>query len=336
MKHFIVVTVIIAVVTVALDAVLDASALLPPLASVQGIIIDWLFGLHLKLIVFLFALVIVFMMYSVIVFRRKAGEIGDGMHIHGNTTLEIVWTVVPTIVVVVVGYLGVVTLRDVTASSPDEMVVEVTSTQWNWTFDYPQQGVTSTDLVLPLNRAVRFDVTATDVIHSFWVPEFRVKQDAVPGAINVLRVTPNVIGDYKVRCAELCGLGHAFMLADVRVVSDSDFKEWVVAETALSAALETPEARGEQLYLTQGCQACHSLDGTVVVGPSWKNIFGSKENLDDGSEVIVDEDYIRNSILNPGDQIVEGFQNVMPSNFGEILSEQEVDDLIAFIRTLRN
>ncbi|MCH2540539.1 MAG: cytochrome c oxidase subunit II [Anaerolineales bacterium] len=336
MKHFIVVTVMIALVTVALDAVLEASSLLPPLASVQGIIIDWLFGFHLKLIVFLFALVIVFMVYSIVVFRRKAGERGDGMHIHGNTTLEIVWTVVPTIVVVYVGYLGIVTLRDVTASSPDEMVVEVTSTQWKWTFDYPEQGITSNDLVLPVNRAVRFDVTATDVIHSLWVPEFRVKQDAVPGAINVLRVTPNVIGDYKVRSAELCGVGHAVMLADVRVLSHLDFEEWVETETERLAALDTPEARGEHLYMTQGCQACHSLDGTVVVGPSWKNIFGSMESLDDGSAVSVDEAYIRNSILNPGDQIVEGFQNVMPTNFGEILSEQDVDDLIAFIRTLQD
>ena len=335
-KHFIMVAVIIAVVTMALVAVLDTSSLLPPLASAQGVIIDWLFDLHMKLIAFLFALVMVFMLYSIVVFRRKAGESGDGMHIHGNVPLEIVWTVVPLIVVVIMGYLGVVTLRDVTAASSDEMVVEVTSTQWKWTFDYPQQGLTSTDLVLPVNRSVRFDVTATDVIHSFWVPEFRVKQDAVPGAVNVLRVTPNVIGNYKVRCAELCGVGHAVMLADVRVVSRADFNAWMGAEIARLAALDTPEARGEQLYMTQGCQACHSLDGTVVVGPSWKNIFGTKESLDDGSTVIVDEDYIRNSILNPGEQIVDGFQNVMPSNFGDMLAEQDVDDLIAFISSLRD
>ena len=336
MKHFIRVGILIAVVTTALASMLDVSALLPPLASVQGAIIDWLFDLHFKLIAFLFALVIVFMLYSIFVFRRKAGESGDGQHIHGNTVLEIAWTAIPLIVVVIMGYIGVVTLRDVTAASTDEMVIEVTSTQWKWRFDYPEQGLTSTDLVLPVNRPVRFDITATDVIHSFWVPEFRMKQDAVPGAINVLRVTPSVIGDYKVRCAELCGLGHALMLADVRVVSDLDFEEWAVTETARLAALGTPEGRGEELYLTQGCQACHSLDGTVVVGPSWKNVFGSKEILDDGSTVTVDEDYIRNSILNPGDQIVEGYQNVMPANFGEVLSEQEVDDLIAFIRTLQD
>ena len=336
MKHFIVAAVLIALVTVALAVGLETSSLLPPLASVQGVITDWLFGLHLKLIAFLFTLVIVFMLYSIVVFRRKAGDSGDGMHIHGNTTLEIVWTVVPTIVVIIIGYLGVVTLRDVTASSPDEMVVEVTSTQWQWTFDYPQQGLMSSDLILPVNRAVRFDLTATDVIHSFWVPEFRMKQDAVPGAVNVLRLTPNVIGNYKVRCAELCGVGHAVMLADVRVVSSADFDAWVGAETVRLAALDTPEARGEQLYLTQGCQACHSLDGTVVVGPSWENIFGTQERLDDGDTVTVDEEYIRNSILNPGDQVVDGFQNVMPSNFSEILSEQDVDDVIAFIRSLQD
>ena len=336
MKHFIVAAVLIVLVTVALAAGVETSSLLPPLASVQGVIIDWFFDLHLKLIFFLFALVVVLMLYSIVVFRRKAGDSGDGMYIHGNTALEIVWTVVPMIIVVVLGYLGVVTLRDVTASSPDEMVVEVTSTQWKWSFEYPEQGLTSTDLVLPVNRPVRFDLTATDVIHSFWVPEFRVKQDAVPGAVNVLRLTPNVIGKYKVRCAELCGLGHAVMLADVRVVSNADFNAWVGAETARLAALDTPETRGELLYFTQGCQACHSLDGTVVVGPSWENIFGTEERLDDGGTVTVDEEYIRNSILNPGDQIVDGFQNVMPAIFSELLSEQDVDDLIAFIQTLQD
>ena len=119
-------------------------------------------------------------------------------------------------------------------------------------------------------------------------------------------------------------------------MSSADFDAWVGAETDRLAALDTPEARGEQLYLTQGCQACHSLDGTVVVGPSWKNIFGAEELLDDGRMVTVDDDYIRHSILNPGDQIVDGFQNVMPANFSEILAEQDVDDLIAFISSLQD
>ena len=322
--------------TVAGAVLLDSADLLPPLASTQGVTIDWLFGIHLKLIAFLFALVIVFMLYSIVVFRRRPGDLTEGQYIHGNTRLEIAWTVIPLIIVAVMGYIGVVTLRDVTASSPDEMVVEVTGSQWSWRFDYPEQGLTSTELILPVNQPIRFEITSTDVIHNLWVPEFRVKQDAVPGAVNLLRVTPTVVGNYKVRCAELCGLRHSQMLADVRVLERSEFNSWVGAEIARVAALDTPEARGEQLYQTQGCIGCHSLDGTIVVGPSWLNLFGRQEQLDDGTSVIADEDYIRHSILYPGDQIVKGFQNLMPANYGEILSENDIEDLIAFIKTIKD
>ena len=336
MRHFLAATIIVVLATVAGAVLLDSADLLPPLASAQGVTIDWLFGIHLKLIAFLFALVIVFMLYSIVVFRRRPGDLTEGQYIHGNTRLEIAWTVIPLIVVAVMGYIGVVTLRDVTASSPDEMVVEVTGSQWSWRFDYPEQGLTSTELILPVNQPIRFEITSTDVIHNLWVPEFRVKQDAVPGAVNLLRVTPTVVGNYKVRCAELCGLRHSQMLADVRVLERSEFNSWVGAEIARVAALDTPEARGEQLYQTQGCIGCHSLDGTIVVGPSWLNLFGRQEQLDDGTSVIADEDYIRHSILYPGDQIVKGFQNLMPANYGEILSENDIEDLIAFIKTIKD
>ena len=336
MRHFLATTIIVVLATVVGAVLLDSADLLPPLASAQGVTIDWLFGIHLKIIAFLFALVIVFMLYSIVVFRRRPGDLTDGQHIHGNTRLEIAWTIIPLIVVAVMGYIGVVTLRDVTASSPDEMVVEVTSSQWSWRFDYPEQGLTSTELILPVNQPIRFEITSTDVIHNLWVPEFRVKQDAVPGAVNLLRVTPTVVGNYKVRCAELCGLRHSQMLADVRVLERSEFDSWVGVETARVAALDTPEARGEQLYQTQGCIGCHSLDGTIVVGPSWLNLFGRQEQLDDGTSVIADEDYIRHSILYPADQIVEDFQNLMPANYGEILSEDDIEDLIAFIKTIKD
>ena len=336
MRHFVVAAIIVVLVTVAGAVLLDSADLLPPLASAQGVTIDWLFGIHLKLIAFLFALVVVFMLYSIFAFRSEPGDLSDGQHIHGNTKLEITWTVIPLIIVAVMGYIGVVTLRDVTASSPDEMVVEVTGAQWSWRFDYPEQGLTSAELVLPVNQPIRFEITSTDVIHDLWVPEFRVKQDAVPGAVNLLRVTPTVVGNYKVRCAELCGLRHSQMLADVRVLERSEFDNWVGAETARLAALDTPEARGEQLYQTQGCIGCHSLDGTIVVGPSWLNLYGRQEQLDDGTSVIADEDYIRHSILYPGDQIVKGFQNLMPANYGEILSENDIEDLIAFIKTIKD
>ena len=158
MRHFVVAAIIVVLVTVAGAVLLDSADLLPPLASAQGITIDWLFGIHLKLIAFLFALVVVFMLYSIFAFRSEPGDLSDGQHIHGNTKLEITWTVIPLIIVAVMGYIGVVTLRDVTASSPDEMVVEVTGAQWSWRFDYPEQGLTSAELVLPVNQPIRFEI----------------------------------------------------------------------------------------------------------------------------------------------------------------------------------
>ncbi|HAJ05063.1 MAG TPA: cytochrome c oxidase subunit II [Chloroflexi bacterium] len=334
-KHFINTILIVVLLTVAGIVFIDPTDLLPPLASSQGETVDWLFGIHLKIIAFLFSLVVVFMLYSVVVFRNKSGDLGDGKYIHGNTKLEIAWTVVPIIMVVIMGYIGVITLRDVTASDPDEMVVEVVSSQWAWRFDYPDHGLSSTELILPVDQPVRFEITSMDVIHDFWVPEFRVKQDAVPGAVNLLRITPTVIGEYKVRCAELCGVRHSQMLADVSVLDREGFDDWVVSEVARIASLDTPEARGEQLYQNQGCIGCHSLDGTIVVGPTWLNLYGRNEELDDGTIVIADEDYLRNSILYPGDQIVSGYQNLMPANYAEILSADDITDLIAYIKTIR-
>ena len=328
--------VLVVFVTAALAIALDSAELLPQLASDEGVIIDWLFGVHLNLIAFLFALVMVFMIYSIIVFRRRPGDTGDGLFIHSHTTLEIAWTIIPSVIVAYIGYLGVVTLREVTAASPDELVVEVTGRQWSWNFEYPEFGVTSLDLVLPVNRPVRFEITSSDVIHSFWVPEFRMKQDAVPGTVLDLHITPNRIGSYKVRCAEICGLQHATMISDVHVVEHEEFRAWAVEKREKLSANLTPEARGAQLYESQGCHACHSLDGTILVGPSWKNIFGSSEKLNDDSTVIVDETYIRESILDPNAKIVDGFApNLMPPAFGNILSEQDIDDLIAYIKSLQ-
>lgn len=336
-KHFAIVTVLIVVVTAAVAVALDSIQLLPQLASAEGTIIDWLFGVHLNLIAFLFALVMVFMIYSIIVFRRQPGDEGDGRYIHGHPTLEIAWTIVPSLIVAYIGYLGVVTLREVTAASPDELTVEVNGMQWSWRFDYPEFGITSPDLVLPVNRPIRFVITSSDVIHSFWVPEFRMKQDAVPGAVHELHLTPTRIGNYRVRCAEICGLQHATMLADVRVVDLGAFRAWTVDNSEQSSDHETPETRGAQLYETQGCKACHSLDGTILVGPSWKNIYGSEESLEGGDSITVDEAYLRESILDPNAKIVQGFApNVMPPTYRDMLSDQDIEDIVAYIKSLQD
>ena len=142
--------------------------------------------------------------------------------------LEIGWTVIPVIIVVGFGFYGMFVLNDVTAARPEEMVVKVTGQQWSWSFEYPEQDdVKSAALVLPVNQPVKLEMESTDVLHSFWVPEFRVKQDLVPGQVTELRFTPSMVGEYKLRCAEICGTDHALMLADVRVVDQATFATFI-------------------------------------------------------------------------------------------------------------
>lgn len=334
MKHIAAVVVLIALMTALAIIGLTRTDLMPKLASEEGIIVDQLFSLHVYLIAFLFTLIVVFMLYSVVVFRRKAGDSSDARHVHGNTTLEIVWTVVPFVVVIFVGVLGGRTLAQITAPNPGEMVVEVTASQWSWRFDYPEQGISSTELVLPEGRPILLQLTSTDVIHSFWVPEFRVKQDALPGRVTTLRLTPSELGAYKLRCAEMCGLSHAYMVADVNVVDAAGFETWVAQQAALAAAAASPVDLGASLYELQGCKACHSVDGSASVGPTWLGLYGKEETLSDGSSVRVDEAYLRNSIVSPGSQIVSGFTDIMPKDFGERLSDDQLGALIAYIKSL--
>lgn len=347
--HLITVAVLVAITSVILYFVLDAIYQLPTAASAEADPIDQLFNAHFIMIAFLFSLIMVFMIYSVIAFRRKPGDETEGVHFHGNTSLEIGWTIIPLITVIGFGVWGAIVLGDVTEIRDNEMVVNVTGRQWSWVFSYPdyEDVGQSPDMVLPVNRTIRLRLNSTDVLHSFWVPEFRVKQDLVPGMETTLRITPTEIGEYKVRCAEICGFDHANMLAMVRVVSEADFEEWVSGFSGAVADL-SPEERGGKWAVDYGCVSCHSSDGSTGVGPTWAGLSGREVTLADGTTVTADEAYLRQSILSPNSQIVSGFpENVMPANFEEQFMTAEsnlqanqgleidiVDDLIAYIESL--
>ncbi|MCP5096852.1 MAG: c-type cytochrome, partial [Chloroflexi bacterium] len=248
--------------------------------------------------------------------------------------------------------LGAQYLKAITAPEVNELVVEVTGSQWNWRFDYPEYGIISGDLYLPSDRQVVLELTSIDVIHSFWVPEFRVKQDAVPGMVHPLRITPTETGDYVIRCAEICGKDHTYMLADVHVLESAKFIDWVEEQvgplTSDSSAIHDEELEpaeieqaqaelGKLLADVNGCLKCHSIDGSPGDGPTWLGVFGTEEALEDGTTVIVDEAYIRNSILNPRDQIVAGFTDVdMPVNFAAVLTDGDIDALADYIESLGN
>lgn len=337
LKHFLIVSVLIIITTLGVSYLLENLPLLPPQSSAQAVSIDNLFSMHFRIISFLFALIVVFMLYSLVVFRRRGGETGEGDHFEGHTGLEIFWTIIPLVIVLYFSFIGAQSLDETRRIDPDALVVNVTAFQWSWSFEYPDYGITSPALNLPKDRQVLLRLSSVDVIHSFWVPEFRVKQDAIPGGeefVRELRITPTEIGDYTVRCAELCGGAHAYMNSPVVVMEPADFDAWLVGQQGgAEGSTGDAAARGEELATSMGCISCHSTDGTQLVGPTWQGLFGREVTLEDGTTVTADEEYLRQAILDPNAQIVQGFAPAMPAYEG-MLTEEQISDLIAYIQTL--
>ena len=337
MRHFVIVAILIIALAVLTYVGLDKSGLMPIEGSEQAVIIDQLWNLELMTISFLFALIVVPLFYSLIVFRRKKGEMGDGEYFEGNTTLEITWTVIPLFIVMAFAYLGAYNLGETRRIDPQAMVINVTAQQFAFTFEYPQFGFFSNELYLPVNEQVLLQMTSKDVIHSFWVPEFRIKQDILPGRTTEYRITPRLLTDtkpYKVRCAELCGASHAYMLADVNVVTRTEFEAWAATrQEEARQATDTPEGRGGALAAQSGCQGCHTLDGSPGAGPTWLGIYGRQEQMASGSTIVIDDAYIKESILNPQEKIVAGFENVVMPAYQ--FSDEQIADMIAYMKTLK-
>ena len=301
----------------------------PRLASEEGVVVDRLLRVHFFLIAAIFALVVGFAVYSMWAFRRRADDDTPGAAIHGHGGLEFLWTVIPLGIVLSLSAMGVRDFLFLRRTDAD-LTVQVQAQQFSWGFVYPEYDIRSPELVVPTGQRVKFELTSLDVIHSFWVVEFRIKEDAVPGMTTYAYVTPRTEGEYRVRCAELCGSGHANMYAPVRVVSPEAFDAWVAEQQAAQQQAASPVARGEQIF-QQYCAACHTLDGSPKVGPSLNGLAGRTTTLDDGTTVTVDEAYIRESILDPQAKIVAGYPPVMPATFGQALSEDDLDALVQFL-----
>jgi len=214
----------------------------------------------------------------------------------------------------------------------------VTGKQWVWQFAYPQGPATAGILYVPAGQPVRIVLTSRDVIHSFFVPQFRVKRDAVPGMYTETWFEASRPGTYNVLCAELCGVGHSVMRAGVIVLDPQDFQRWLEGRSQFGADVpDTTGAslaqRGRIMAIQKGCARCHSVDGSRATGPTWRNLYGSWEVLEGGQRVFVDEAYITRSMMEPGRDIVAGFPNVMPSFMG-LVAPGEVSALVAYMRSL--
>ena len=273
------------------------------------------------------------MIYFTVKYRRSKHPKAE--NIEGNLALEIVWTVIPTILVLAtfwVGWKGFVYMRTVPA---DAMLVKVTGSMWKWHFTY-ENGAAGGVLNLPVNKPVKLLITSTDVLHSLSIPAFRVKEDAVPGRENYLWFKPDVTGSYDLFCTEYCGMGHSAMITKVEVMTDEDFRKWY-HEAAENAEQGTSGPEVAKLFAEKGCSACHSVDGSPKVGPSLKGVFGHRMTvLTNGKEreITADEAYLRKSLLDPAADVVKGFPPIMPSQKG-VLTDAEIDALVEYLKTLR-
>ncbi|MEW5794787.1 MAG: cytochrome c oxidase subunit II [Candidatus Zixiibacteriota bacterium] len=304
---------------------------LPSAASTTAADVDALFNFILFAGLAFFLIVTAGVIAFVLRHRRR-GKAGLTYGKDHSLALEITWTVIPVILIVIVfvwGFKGYMRMNVVPHGA---LEIKVTAQKWFWTFDHPDGANAVNELVVPVGKPVKLLMSSADVIHSFFVPNFRVKMDVLPNRYTVTWFEATAEGVYPLYCAEYCGKGHSEMLAAVRVVSDSSYQAWLNANSVMGAGL-TLEQYGAQLYTTKACVTCHSLDGTAKDGPSFKGRFGTEILLSDGSRLLMDENYMRESILDPRAKMANGFQPVMPT-FQGILKDRQIDALIAYIKSL--
>ncbi len=284
------------------------------------------------------------MVYFTIRYHRRRNPVPED--IHGHRVLEVVWTIVPTILAFGFFWYGWEGYRFIKTVPDGAMQVSVTGRMWSWLHEY-ENGVQSPELYVPVSKPVKLNLNSQDVLHSYYIPAFKVKQDAVPGVPGLfLWFSAYQTGDYQVFCAEYCGLSHSAMWSKVHVLSQEDFDKWLATEGEKVAQIQQVAAAGEgdnlhilgeALSKSKGCIACHSTDGTKLIGPSFKGVYGKNETVVTGGqerEITIDDDYIRNSILKPTDDIVKGFQPLMPSQAG-LVNDDEIKALTAYIKSLQ-
>jgi cytochrome c oxidase subunit 2 len=311
---------------------------LPHAASTIAPEIDAGWDLSYWLSVIFFFLIVIPAVVFVVKYRRTSDK-HVGAPTGHNTALEIVWSVIPLAIVMACFLVGFRGYLHASVPPSDAYDINVTGQKWLWTFLYPN-GVTSPgELRVPLGRPTRLVMSSKDVIHSLYIPAFRVKQDVVPGSYSSLWFEPTEAGEFTIECAEYCGgvgeSGHSTMLARVVVMQPDDFNKWLDSEAKAGAGAD-PVELGKKLFTKMTCNTCHSLTETLIPGggPSFKGVWGRHETMSDGSSVTVDENYVRESILFPQAKIVKGFGPIMPSFKGQ-LKDYEIDGLIAYLKTLK-
>ena len=335
-----------------------------PAASTAAASVDSLHDFIWFLSIFFLIGVTTCLLYFVTAYNRnKKGR--ETAYILGHHGLELAWTVIPLILMLGIfawGYKDYISMRKQLTGAVE---INVVGRQWMWNFEYSNGRKTINELYLPKDTPIKLIMTSEDVLHSFYLPHMRIKQDTVPGMYSYLSFVPSQVGMHPVYCTEFCGTSHSDMLAKAIVLEKKEFENWLVtgkSPTAAKLIAENPNypasmgvnsgvskttgspsssekvvslaEQGKQLSMTKGCVACHSDDGSRKVGPSYKGIWGTEVELADGSKVKIDENYIRQSIYEPQSQVVKGYVSNMPT-FKGLINDQEMNAIIAYIKSLK-
>jgi cytochrome c oxidase subunit 2 len=308
----------------------DGSFWMPPKVSTVAHQVDWLFSFILGISIFFFLLIVVLMVVFIIRYRRREGVEAEASASH-NTLLELTWTIIPLILVVVIFFFGFKGFLDMATPPANAYEILVDGQKWNWTFTYPN-GYSDSNLHVPVDRPIRLVMSSADVIHSLYVPAFRIKADVVPGRYSKVWFEATEPGSYELFCAEYCGTSHSDMISQVVVHPVGEFETWL--EKA-SNFLETmsPVDAGRKLYQIRGCQQCHSVDGSAKTGPTLLGVYDRDRGFTDGTSIIADENYIRESILEPMSRVVAGYEPVMPTYQGRI-KDAEITAIIEYLKSL--
>jgi cytochrome c oxidase subunit 2 len=316
---------------------------LPPQASTNAAEMDWVFYLILYGSLFGFVVVVGTTLFFMIKYRHRPGQEVKTSAISGNHRLEVIWTLIPGIFFFVIFLYGFNAWMKTNVAPAEAIEVRVLGKKWSWAFNYSKLGIDGVCerkgapdipcMVVPTGKPVKLTMSSEDVIHSFYIPAFRIKRDVLPNRYSVMWFTATKEGNYDVFCAEYCGEGHSRMLAMVRVVSPAAYEKWVKSGGGLDKL--PPAERGQKLFVSKGCNACHSVtkEGRGLAGPPLGGKYGAKEPMADGSIVTVDDNYIRESILRPNAKVVKGYKPVMPTFKGQ-LTDRQINWLIDYIKSL--
>ena len=257
----------------------------------------------------------------------------------GSNKLEALWTGIPLILVLVMFYFGWMGWKPMKHPPDDAMHIKAIARMWQFQFEY-ENGKFTDSLIVPLNEPVILDLVAMDVLHALYIPAFRVKEDMVPGRDKNMWFIPGSEGEYDLFCAEYCGQNHSYMTSGVRVIPKEQFDAWLADTSAVVPVAEvqtSPAQQGYELIRKNGCIACHSSDGSRMVGPSFKGIWGETQTVITGREerqVKVDEDYVRKSIYDPGADVVKGYNTGLMQSYKDQVSDEDVGLIIEYLKSL--